>query len=203
MRGLKNRLIASLLIALSLLMVIGQVSALQTLTIERPDEHAQIDQSLSSSNMQGEAGVSLGAYAFQNSPWTGSPWGTSNIVNLNVSMAANTRVGVSYRSDGSLAINDKDQSWKWTPQGVSTLVNSYTNLQNDSGFWIDLPQAYGDWEGTNASWTFMFYGVKYQNWTGYPIASHIWVCTNGFISLDPSALNVSSPSAFPSNVTEP
>jgi hypothetical protein len=114
---------------------------------------------------------------------------------MNVSMAANTR-GVDYQNNQICPLDDATNSWKWTPRRGT---ESYTNLNNNSGFWVDLPTATPDYSGHTDGFTFIFYGVKYKNWTGYSIASHMWVSTNGFISLDPSMLNTSCPSAFPSD----
>ncbi|MGQ9459970.1 MAG: hypothetical protein ACUVRA_01895 [Candidatus Bathyarchaeaceae archaeon] len=140
------------------------VLLLQTVSVgwawqmERPHRPIAVQDRVESASTNGEASVGLGvaAYNYIEGP---DRYGASDFLSMNVSMTANSRVGISYKYDiGSL--------W-WIHEDL--LFPRYTlNLGDDDGAWVDMP--YG---------IFRFYGGQYS--AEY---QKVWICSNGFVAFD-------------------
>lgn len=111
-------------------------------------------------------------------------------VGFNISTIASTREGIEY---GCITASVTDPSYDWIWDGGAAdprfpFPRYYQTDFADGGIWVDLP----------VDFSFIFYGVKYLNWSGVQYASHLWICKNGFVCLDDSNSSSTGPAAFPS-----
>jgi hypothetical protein len=102
---------------------------------------------------------------------------------MNVSMVGNTRVCIQY---GCETI---DYLYDWMKEGHGETLQEFPNCGRNWGTWVNLPDLFG----------FLYYGGKYQHNSYIGTSSKVWVCTNGFISLDLSESTNLPPQIFPSS----
>jgi hypothetical protein len=172
--------VAAILLAVALFFPsIFSVQALEVLTVSRPDYPTAINETLQSQANDSCSVLGLGVdlYEYSNS------YEGVNAVFLNASCVANSRYGINYyEQKGTLADTDT-----WLTESGSTSIKNLTfgGSANNTGVWVSLPLPTGPPQGM---W-FRYYGVTYKNvidGNSGVVNCSIWICTNGFISLDDS-----------------
>jgi len=158
------------------ILLLQMVLMAQALEIERPSEVVKIKRRVQNAYTNNEASVGIGVYVDQYSTEF-SDYGGRDCINMNVSMITNSRMGASYTSS-------VPESLQWYEEGILQYRNTYSNVGDDCGFWVELPSPF----------RFRFYSTEYRS-EDY---CEVWVCTNGFISFDPSEPTSAYPSTIPS-----
>lgn len=153
-----------LAIAVSAILLLQVVPVAWAFMIERPSFDIDIKKRTQESSTNGEASVGLGVvvddYDYD------SEYGGADCVTLNVSMAANARKGLTYGYDIFEGL------FMWMEEGWLENKVVFTNVGDDWGTWVDLPGLF----------CFLFYGGRYRE----EDCCKIWICSNGFLSFDPS-----------------
>lgn len=141
--------------------------------IDRPRQNVELEDRTESAYTNGKVSVGLGA-AIDHYTENYDPYGGRDYVNMNVSMTANSRLGITYSKE--------EMSSCWIPKDQLTNPTEMFNVGDDWGMWVNFP-----------SWfVFRFYGgkdsAKYKS---------VWVSSNGFVSFDLSNSTSSSPTNIP------
>jgi len=144
--------------------------------LERPADHIRIGDRVENASTDGNAAVGLGiAIGYYNVP--PNDYG-SDFVQFNVSMTANSRIGITY-----------DWYWDdlwWIPESELYYRSDMVGVGDDVIVSIDIPQP-----SDVGYFAFRFYG----GW-GSAEYQRLYVSSNGFISFD----NRSQPSPTPSDI---
>ncbi len=118
------------------------------LEIERPGMDTDIEKSIGNGYTDGNASVSLGVF-IDNYEHSNSDYGGKSCIEMNVSMIANTRMGIRYTYETF------DWLYDWMMEGYSNgmILQEFANCGDD----------WGDWVYPGGCFRFMFYGGKYKN----------------------------------------
>jgi len=166
---------ALVLLSILLLQLISMAWAFD---VERPGGSLHIYQRTDSSYTTGKTSVGLGVSIDEYWDTVGA-YGGKDCVRLNVSMLANSRIGIAY-----------DSNWNslwWIDEDDLSYRNEIVGLGDDSGVWISFPSPGG------YPFYFRFYGG-----VGSAEYDRVWVCSNGYIVFDNySALCYPHPQAIP------
>jgi hypothetical protein len=131
------------------------------LDVERPGASLHIYQRTDSSHTNGKASVGLGASI--DAYWdTVNHYEGNDCIYLNVSMLANSRIGIEYES--------MLRNLWWIDESDLGYRNDIVGFGDDKGVWVDFPDADG----------YPFYFRFYGGW-GSAEYNRVWVCSNGFI----------------------
>jgi hypothetical protein len=162
-----------ILTTLLFILVLQTVSIAYAWEIERPAYDIDIKERRENAYTNGEASVGIGV-AIDDYDEGAADYGGDDYVTLNVSMTANSRMGIEY-----------SWSWEnlqWISESDLSNRSNITGLYDDKIFPIDIPQP------TAFYFAFRFYG-------GYESAEYkrVYISTNDFISFD----NTSGPNPTP------
>ncbi len=137
--------------------------------LERPADEINIRKRTENSCTNCEAAVGLGVYIDDYNV------DGSDYVNLNVSMTANSRVGITYSYNW--------YSLDWIDETQLHYKNSYAGVGDDWGTWVNFPP-----DASGGPSIFRFYGGP-----GSAEYDKVWICSNGFIAFDDSNLTTPTP----------
>jgi len=151
-----------LTIVVAMLLLLQMVFLSWAWEIERPSMDIDIKERTESACTNGEASVGLGICIDDYDENAGEYGG--DYVALNVSMTANSRMGIQY-------IREWRSLW-WIPENELYYRNDYVGLGDDVGVWVNIPQE-------AVPFFFRFYGGP-----GSAEYKKVWVCTNGFVCFD-------------------
>lgn len=157
-----KKLLSLIVITLLLTQSMSIVYAWQ---IERPNtnenlyaepDYKRAQNSSTDDNASVGLGIALGHYSEH---WIG--YGGADLVDMNISMTANSRKGISYKWYGG--------DYYWIDEDDLTYGNENVTMGDNNGTWIDIPQ-------NESALVFRFYGGLYS--FEY---RRVWVCTNGLV----------------------
>lgn len=167
-----------LTIAITAILLLQMVSLAWAWEYERPGGDIDVEDRTESAYTNGEASVGIGVASWEYEEGPTEYGSNTDYVKLNVSMTANSRVGIIY-----------DYDWQdlwWIPEDELGYRNDMVGVGDDWGAWIDFPSRDG------YPFYFRFYGGL-----GSAEYTRVWVCTNGFIAFDDSNSNSSIPHNIP------
>ncbi len=147
--------------------------------IERPYHTVDILDFVENSNTNNEASVGLGV-SIDKYIENFQDYGGADFINMNVSMTANSRMGITYQAPW------EDLWWFDEENYVVDYYNEYSDVGVDWGAWVDFPPY-----------------LTFRFWGGYNSAEYkrVWVCSNGFVCFDLSESTTRVPKDIPSSVT--
>jgi hypothetical protein len=164
-------------IALLLIFVLQTVSIAYAWEVERPAGTIDIIDRTENAYTNGEASVGLGVsidkYIEHFSDYEGA-----DFLNLNVSMTANSRMGIKYDWDW--------QSLWWIPESELYYRNDMVGVGDDVIIPIDIPQPPDVY----------YFAFRFFGGLGSAEYQRLYISTNGFISFD----NRSKPSPTPTDI---
>jgi len=139
--------------------------------IERPSGSIDIEERVENAYTDGNASVGIGV-AIDDYRERVSEYGSADVIALNVSMTANSRMGIQYSMDW--------QDLLWISENELWYRNDMVNVGDDEIFWVSFP-----YESTYPFY-FRFYGGL-----GSAEYKGVWICTNGFIVFDNNSISAS------------
>jgi len=145
--------------------------------IERPSNMVTIDDRVQSLKTNGEVSIGIGV-AINKYIEGWQDYGGADFMNMNISMAANSRRGIEYAMD-------LEYDLRWHSPSDLSYRQDFPNKGDEWGCWVNFPA-----------------GFKFRLYGGYGSAEYtkVFVSSNGFICFDnPSALTAPTPpSTWPS-----
>lgn len=168
--------------ALSLILVLQAVSMVYAWEIERPAYDIDIKERTENACTNGEASVGIGV-AIDDYDEGAAQYGGDDCVTLNISMTANSRMGIAYDWNWYT-----DYNFWWIPESELYYRNDMIGVGDDVIVPVDIPQP---WDV--GYFAFRFYGGRWS--AEY---QRIYVSTNGFISFDNRSQPIPTPSDIPS-----
>ena len=157
-------------------LIVQLISLTYAWEIERPGEDIKIRERNESGHTNGEASVGLGVDVFRYHE-SDDDYPLSDKVGLNLSMTANSRIGVEY------AYSLTSASWIPPTQLMQRVDRS--NVGDEAIIPVDIPSIPPPYSGVSA--------VRFYGGYGSAVYPRVYVSSNGFLSFD----NSSQPSPYP------